>query len=175
MPEIKTKPKTIHQKFLQFQMEIETLKKDKKNPFYDSKYLDINGILGAVKPRLNELGLFLTQGLTTIDSNGKLGMATTIFDADSGEHLGFVCPLPDTPDAQKAGSAITYFRRYALVAMLGLEAEDDDANAAIAKTAKPVKSVTPSKPLPDLDKKTANNNPPFGPGSDDEDPLAGII
>jgi hypothetical protein len=46
----------------------------------------------------------------------------------------FICPLPETVDAQKAGSAITYFRRYALQSLLALEAEDDDGNTASSKS-----------------------------------------
>ena len=44
------------------------------------------------------------------------------------------CPLPEVTDAQKAGSAITYFRRYALQSLLALEAEDDDGNTASSKS-----------------------------------------
>jgi len=48
-------------------------------------------------------------------------------------------PLPEAPDAQKYGSAITYFRRYALQSLFLLEAEDDDGNNAVKKPAQKVK------------------------------------
>lgn len=141
-------PKTFRQKLLDVQMEIGAIKKDATNPFYKSKYFDINSLLAQVKPVLNKHGLVLTQTLDSI--NGKLALTTSILDSDGP--IGIVqstCPLPEVADAQKAGSAITYFRRYALQSLLALEAEDDDANSASAKTA-PKTSYTPryAKPIP---------------------------
>lgn len=137
---------TIYEKLLEVQKEIGAIKKDATNPFFRSKYFDINGLLAAVKPVLNKHGLILTQALTHID--GKIALATTLTSSErlSGEVdeiepkfykdiISSTCPLPETTDAQKAGSAITYFRRYALQSLLALEAEDDDAEGS--RTAKP--------------------------------------
>lgn len=138
----------VHKKLLDFQKTVETVKKDKKNPYYNSDYFDINSLLATVKKDLNVLGLVLTQTLTTLTS-GQLGLRTTITCAEDGSWVGDTCPIPETSDAQKAGSAITYFRRYSLQSLLGLEAEDDDGNGAVAKApAKPAKAPTVAKVAP---------------------------
>jgi ribosomal protein L14E/L6E/L27E len=121
----------IYTKLLEVQKEIGAIKKNSTNPFFKSKYFDINSLLEHVKPVLNKHGLVLMQGLSHID--GKLALETVIHvNTDKGTTFGegeikYVCPLPEVLDAQKAGSAITYFRRYALQSLLALEAEDDDA------------------------------------------------
>ncbi len=132
----------IYKKLLEVQKEIGAIKKDSTNPFYKSKYFDINVLLAEVKPVLNKHGLVLTQGLSHI--GGKLALRTTVSSSErdsipsengssdvDGKNglISEICPLPECEDAQKYGSAITYFRRYALQSLLALEAEDDDGEA----------------------------------------------
>lgn len=117
----------MYKKLLEIQKEIGAIKKDSTNPFFKSKYFDINSLLEQVKPVLNKHGVVLLQAVSNID--GKLSLTTSLIDAESGDKVSDTCPLPETVDAQKAGSAITYFRRYALQSLLALEAEDDDANS----------------------------------------------
>lgn len=127
----------MYKKLLAIQQEIGAIKKDATNPFYKSKYFDINSLLEQVKPILNKHGVILLQGLTNID--GKLALSTrlvTELNATNDTMVEFICPLPEVTDAQKAGSAITYFRRYALQSLLALEAEDDDGNFASKPTIK---------------------------------------
>jgi hypothetical protein len=119
--------KTIYKKLLEAQKEIGAIKKDSENPYYKSKYFDINSLLATVKPILNKHGLVLLQAL----DDGKLN--TVIADAEAGLTIGYSTPLPAVSDVQKLGSAITYMRRYALQSMLALEAEDDDANSTKLK------------------------------------------
>jgi len=119
----------MYEKLLKVQMEIGVIKKDLTNPFFKSKYFDINSLLEHVKPVLNKHNLLLLQGLTNL--NGKLALETTLIDlSQATASINFTCPIPECADAQKTGSAITYFRRYALQSLLALEAEDDDANMA---------------------------------------------
>lgn len=121
------------QKILEVQKEIGTIKKDCENPFFKSKYFDINSLISALKPLLNKHGLVVFQPLIT--ENSRLCLKTMIVDAESGATLvEGTALLPETPDPQKMGSIITYFRRYALQSLFFLEAEDDDGNAAVAKT-----------------------------------------
>ena len=117
----------IYTTLLEVQKEIGAIKKDSENPFFKSMYFDINSLLGVVKPILNNHGLLLLQGLSHSDS--RLLLDTQIVEVESGEKVSAVAILPDGLDAQKQGSAITYFRRYAIVSLLALEAEDDDANS----------------------------------------------
>src|SRR3990167_4488893 len=116
-------------KLLNVQREVGAIAKDASNPFFKSNYFDINGLLKELKPILNKEGLVVLQPLTEL--NGKLALATLVIDAESGEKISeSICPLPETQDAQKAGSAITYFRRYSLQSLFLLEAKDDDGNDA---------------------------------------------
>ena len=124
----------MYKKLLKIQEEIGAIKKDSTNPFFKSKYFDINSLLEQIKPVLNKHGVIVLQALTNI--NGQLALSTELIDSADGKTIGTVCPLPSTPDAQKAGSAITYFRRYALQSLLALEAEDDDGNLAVKTSVK---------------------------------------
>lgn len=123
----------MQEKLLKIQKEVPAIKKDSQNPHFKNKYFDINTLLEVVLPILNKHEVVLTQGLTHIE--GKIALATKL-SCKEGE-VAYVVPLPECADAQKYGSAITYFRRYAIVSLLALEAEDDDGNTAKP----PVKAV----------------------------------
>lgn len=120
--------KNLYSKLLLVQQELGAIKKEEDNPFFKSKYFDINALAEHVKPLLNKHGLVLLQPLTQID--GKTALTTALIEAESGESMEFSTMLPENIDPQKMGSAITYFRRYAIQSLLFLQAEDDDANAA---------------------------------------------
>lgn len=121
--------KALYQKLLLVQQELGAIKKEEDNPFFKSKYFDINALAEHVKPLLSKHGLVLIQPLGFLD-NGRATLRTILVDAESGEELDTETPLPDNLDPQKMGSAITYFRRYAVQSLLFLQAEDDDANSA---------------------------------------------
>ncbi len=120
-------------KLLEFQKRVGVIKKDSVNPFFKSRYADINSLLDVVKPLLNELELICVQPLGVID--GKNILTTQIFDDDK-VILESAIILPDNLDPQKIGSAITYYRRYSLQSLLLLEAEDDDAEGTKPKPEK---------------------------------------
>jgi len=118
------------QKLFNLQNKLKAVKKDAENPFFKSKYFDINGLLSALKPLLNEEGLVVIQPLD-VSEGGVNILKTLVIDAESGDVLvNSSVALPSNVDPQKMGSAITYFRRYALQSLFLLEAEDDDANSA---------------------------------------------
>lgn len=132
--------KELAKKLLEVQKEVGPVMKDADNPYYKSKYADINKFIEVVKPILSKHGVVVLQPLTHI-VNGVTGervpaIMTALYDAESGDSLVYEFPLPSNPDPQKQGSAITYFRRYALQSLLFLEAQDDDANAASGKDEK---------------------------------------
>ena len=132
--------KNIYKKLFKLQNEIGGISKDATNPFFKSKYFDINSLISQLKPLLQKHNLLLLQPLT--DDNR---VATCIIDIDvegAGASVESSIQLPNNLDAQKLGSAITYFRRYTLVSLLGLQAIDDDGNLA----AQPVKNKV-GKPL----------------------------
>jgi len=130
----------IYTKLLEVQKEVAPIKKTEENPFFKSKYFDVNAILAALKPILSNAGLVLTQGFE-IELGHNL-LVTTIADSESAEKINSRIYLPDAADPQKFGSAVTYYRRYALQSLFALEAEDDDGNTASAAPVKPI-----AKPL----------------------------
>jgi len=114
-------------KLLEFQKKVEPIIKDSTNPFYKSKYADINSLLDVIKPLANELGLTIIQPLGVED--GKNILETRIYN-DKEIIASSKIILPDIQDPQKIGSAITYYRRYSLQSLLLLQAEDDDGERA---------------------------------------------
>jgi len=121
----------MFKKLLDIQKEIGAISKDSTNPFFKSKYFDINALLEVVKPVLSKYGIVLLQPLTHI--NGKPAIKTMLIEAETGVIIEDITPITENSDPQKMGSAVTYFRRYSLQSLLSLQAEDDDANKASGK------------------------------------------
>ena len=118
----------LYTKLSEVKKEIGAISKDSTNPFFKSKYFDINSLLKHVEPLLQKNGLLLLQPII------KGEVFSEILDVESGESVTSSIPLPQMDDPQKLGSAITYYRRYTLQSLLGLQAEDDDANSASQAT-----------------------------------------
>jgi hypothetical protein len=109
----------------QFQAEIKNPANSANNPFFKSKYAPLNEILNLVRPSLSKYGLSVLQMPSSNDGDVVI---TTLLMHSSGEWIES-CPLrmkPAKNDPQGIGSAITYGRRYALSAILGISSEDDD-------------------------------------------------
>lgn len=106
--------------------------KDAKNPFFKSKYADLNAIREAVLPALNANNISVLQ--LTGQDQGKDVVMTTLMHS-SGEYIVSTTPIvcAKQNDPQALGSAISYARRYGLQAMLCVGAEDDDGNAGSGK------------------------------------------
>lgn len=117
--------------------------KTSSNPHFKSRYADLAACVEAVVDALNNNGIALTQRVSPCD-NGVI--VETVFIHESGEIIS--CgPLhvPATKhDAQGYGSALTYARRYSLMAACGIAPEDDDGNAASKRPA------APAVPTPDI-------------------------
>jgi hypothetical protein len=122
-------------KILAVQSDIGTLKKEKKNGFFNSHYFDINQLLDQLMPLLQKNGLVFLQPLTTID--GKPALETIVIDTESGDQMSTSVVLPEVTDPQKFGSLVTYFRRYSAQSFWSLQAEDDDGNSASGNQPKP--------------------------------------
>ena len=116
------------------QGEIKGALKDSDNPFFKSKYADLASTWDACRAALshNELAVVQIPGMY---HDGLVTM-TTILMHCSGEWVKGTLTIPlAKPDAQGYGSAISYARRYALAAMVGVAPEDDDGNAASQRPA----------------------------------------
>lgn len=111
------------------QAEIKTALKDSKNPHFKSSYADLTSVWDACRVALTKNGLSVLQ-ITNFDA-ADVWLETTLLHA-SGESISGRYPLrPQQQTPQGYGSALTYARRYALAAMVGVVAdEDDDGNAA---------------------------------------------
>lgn len=134
------------------QGEIQAAPKDSTNPHFGSRYADLAAVWGVCRGPLSRHQLAVLQ-LPTRDDDGHL-ILRTILSHVSGEWISSTLPImADTSNrgvtaAQALGSAITYARRYALSAMVGVCAdEDDDGNSAAAEapTKKPPRKA-PGKP-----------------------------
>lgn len=130
--------------FVAAQMATEAVKKASTNPAFKSKYADLAGVVEAVVPALNKAGVGVLQ---FPGYDGELvSLATTLLH-DSGSSVTATLHLrPSKTDPQGIGSAITYARRYSLLAMTGAAPEDDDGNAASGPrndTAKPREEPKP--------------------------------
>ena len=95
---------------------------------YGYTYADLPQILEVINPLLKKHNLGFTQILVSE------GLQTTIFHTITGEYINGVCPIPQVTlkgmnDYQSFGSGITYYRRYALAAALGI-VTDKDTDAA---------------------------------------------
>jgi hypothetical protein len=105
--------------------------KDSANPFFKSKYADLESVWDSCRSLLSENGLAVMQFPGTYSDLDKSMSLTTILTHSSGEYISQEMSVPVTkPDAQGAGSCLTYMRRYALAAVVGVVQADDDGNAA---------------------------------------------
>jgi len=106
--------------------------KDSANPFFKSKYADLNSVWDACRNQLSGNGLCVIQ--TTDLADGLVVVRTTLAHS-SGQWISGVLPVKAKDDGPQAqGSGITYARRYALAAIVGLAQIDDDAEAAQGRT-----------------------------------------
>jgi hypothetical protein len=110
--------------------------KDSANPFFKSKYADLESVWDACRSLLAENNLCVMQFPGKF-FDGCMSLNTILSHA-SGEWISQEMSVPVTKaDAQGAGSALTYMRRYALAAVVGVVQADDDGNAASNPTSKP--------------------------------------
>ncbi len=123
-----------------FQGSVETIVKTATNPFFKSKYANLADILDVIREPLQVNGLSFVQ--FPVEENGL----TTMLMHESGEYIQatyFMKPVKNDPQGQ--GSAITYQRRYALGAILGLNIDDDDdGNQASKQPAQPRNTAQPA-------------------------------
>lgn len=120
--------------FLVAQQNMDAASKNKANPHLKSKYADLGSVIDECKPALNAAGLVYTQHPESC-RDGVIGVRTKVVHAATG-YIGIdaVTEIPCGADAQKAGSAITYAKRYALQAVCGIPSEDDDGHHASRPT-----------------------------------------
>lgn len=115
------------------QGQIEGAKKSSSNPFFKSKYADLAECWNTCREALTANEISVIQMPEEINENGRLNI-TTMLAHSSGQYISSTLTMTVTKlDPQAIGSAITYGRRYALAAMVGLAQEDDDGEKAMAR------------------------------------------
>ena len=108
--------------------------KSAANPFFKSKYANLEEVIRVVKTAFEANGLSFVQ--FPISGEGTAGVETIILH-ESGEFISNEFLLKcSKADPQGMGSAITYARRYGLQSACGIPSEDDDGNAASAPMSK---------------------------------------
>ena len=113
---------SIYKQLLEVQKEVGAISKDSKNPFFKSKYFDINKLIEVVNPVLSKHGLVLLQPIL----EGRV--YSRLIDAETGETLESYLELTNLPKPQDLGSCVSYYRRYTLASLMGLQATDEDGN-----------------------------------------------
>ena len=121
--------KAIAQAFVKAKREFAPALKTSVNPHFRSKYADLAACLEAVNDALLNNGIAVYQETSMCDSGV---VVETVFLHESGEMLkGGMLHVPASKqDPQGYGSALSYARRYSIMAACGIAGEDDDGNAA---------------------------------------------
>jgi hypothetical protein len=137
-PGVMTSPSigNIMPALIKAQSEIENAAKTETNPHFGQKYADLASVRAAVLGPLTSNGL----GYIQLPSYGAGGATViTLLVHNSGEYIANSLTLPvDRPNPQRVGSAITYGRRYSLMAITGVAPDDDDdANEAAGLPSNP--------------------------------------
>jgi hypothetical protein len=142
---------TLAEALVAFQGEVGAVAKDSKNDFFKSKYADLAAVKAEAQPLLTKHGLGVIQepGYLVVGDKVHDTLTTTVIFKQGGVQDGngvkssTMILRPVKSDPQGQGSAITYARRYAFMAVLGLVADDDDddGNAASAPPKKPTKTA----------------------------------
>lgn len=139
-----TTTNNIRKKLQEFQKENIVIERNAS--WYNYKYSSYDYIWEKIHKLLDKLKIVVNHSIQ--DYWGILYLETIIIDMDSWETRSSVLPINANLDPQKLGSAITYFKRYNLGALLNLiiEWEDDDGALATKKQAQKTTTQTTKKP-----------------------------
>ena len=174
--------KAIASALVKAQREFGPALKTSTNPHFRSKYADLSACIEAVIDALNNNNIYLMQLTEEHESGVKV---STTFIHESGEQIsgGSLFMPASKHDAQGFGSALSYARRYSLMAACGIAPEDDDANSArppvvapkvVAKPPEPPKPPAPPKHMEGKDKEW-QIKVSADPGTNFEDWLAVVV
>jgi len=128
----------IYKKLLEFQKLGISIKKNSVNPHFKNEYADLNEVLDKVKKPLNDLGVVIIQ---TPEADGLRTRLVDVDEIGTTNEVSCFVPYTGVTDMQKLGGAITYAKRYSLIALLALEDEDDDGNKASTPGAEQVPTI----------------------------------
>jgi hypothetical protein len=133
------------------QGQIEDAVKDRKNSFYNSKYADLASVRAAIRKPFADNGLSVAQFPRTV--NGGVEVETMLLHV-SGEWMAETLFMPVKHEPHPIGSGISYARRYALMSIANLAADDDD-DGVVAQAAQPKAIALPKAEVSVLARKAA--------------------
>lgn len=144
---MKTTPesKIIIQKLFDLQKTLGPVIKDSSNPAFKSKYASLAAVMEAVREPLEAAGLFLTVDVDVSLDKNAVSVTTKVMDVESQQAAALVLTfvLPDL-SPQKVGGATSYGKRYGIMTLFGLVAQELEDDANHASGIKP--PLTPPKP-----------------------------
>jgi hypothetical protein len=106
---------------------IENALKDSKNPHFKSTFASLASVINATNAELSKNGLAVVQSMAPCEFG--VMVITTLYHSSGQWFRSYIPLLLSKNDMQGMGSAITYARRYALSAIVGITQEDDDGNS----------------------------------------------
>ena len=145
--------KSTDSELTEFRRALTDPKQTGKNPHFNSEYSTLHDVLTVVRAALDATGLDIVQ---TIDSPGQLSsepgyVLRTVLSNGDATVATTVWPLELGGNPQKAGSLLTYARRYSLCVLCGIVGEEDDDGNAASVSAPPkaahrsTRSATPAR------------------------------
>ena len=139
--------KLVSAALVKAQSEMGSATKGSSNPFFKSRYADLNAIREACLPSLFANGLSIMQPTVVVD--GKNYIETLVIH-ESGEYIGGHTEIvfAKQNDAQNFGAGTTYARRFGLQALLCIGAEDSDGEEAVGRSTKAAPKVDQIKSPP---------------------------
>lgn len=141
---MENKENSLAEIIAKIQDEVGNIKKDSQNPHFKNTYASYEQVLEVLNPILRKYNLVIYHGFGTPIFENQIAVTTEIVNIDKNLGLTTTLYIPITKlDPQMAGSAITYAKRYSILAMLGLGTEDDDGEGAVRpQETKPTGTIT---------------------------------
>jgi hypothetical protein len=148
---------SIYQKIANIQDKVQNITKDGKNPHFSNTYATYEQVMEILRPYLRVENLMVCHSFAQPLFEGQIAVTThvveTLPEFDKDQKNGIMSTtlyIPMTKnDPQMAGSAITYAKRYSVLAMFGLGTEDDDGNGVIKAPVSSPKPTTVTKEVED--------------------------
>ena len=143
------------------QAQIQPAVKDRQNPAFRSNYADLASVWDACRVALASNGLSVSQHPGRLE-DGTVTVTTALMHA-SGQHIiSVAAAMPKDGSAQAAGSVVTYLRRYALAAAVGVAPGDDDDGHAAGTPAPMPRPQSERQPVPTPRPQAAPSSTPPG-------------
>lgn len=125
--------KELNKKLFELRKAVKGFVPDKTNPHFKSKFFNINQMIEDIQPEAEKLGLLIQQPIEWVDNKNVMLCMVIDWENEQEKCLGRMA-LPDLPDPQKMGSALTYYRRQMLKSAFFWGDVDDDGNDASEAT-----------------------------------------